>query len=321
MTHKQRPLLDYRSEFDSVRDCHYLISNSLGAMPNAAREQALAYTDIWTRRGVRSWEDEWWMLSRTVGDRIGRLIGAAPDSVSMQPNVTTAEELIISCMNFTPERNKVVMVDMEFPSMLYLYRQRLAGLAELEIIESEDGVSIPLDKLLAAIDERTALVPISHVLFRSSYIMDAAAIIKRAHKVGALVALDIFQSIGVVPVNVAELGADFAVGGALKWLCGGPGACFLYVRPDLIDQLEPRFTGWLAHKNPVAFDTGAMRYTRGSYRFQTGTPVIPALYTCQAGLEIISEIGVERIRERSNAMTRRLIDNADREGWPVTVSR
>lgn len=315
-----KDLLTYRDRFESLRDCHYLISNSLGAMPSAAREAALEYADIWASRGVRAWQDEWWLLSRTVGDTIGRLINAPADTVSMQANVTSAEGAVLSCFDFTPERNKVVMVDMEFPSIKYLYDNwvNVHG-GRIEMVACPDGITVPTEKVLAAIDEQTVLVPISHVLFRSSYIVEADAIIEKAHSVGARVVLDIYQSIGVVPVDVTALQVDFAVGGCLKWLCGGPGASFLYVRPDLLKEVKPVFTGWMAHQQPFAFEPPPIDYTEGAYRFMNGTPVIPALYTCRPGLDIVSEIGVDRIRERSKAMTAKLLAMAKERGWATTT--
>lgn len=312
-------LIDYRAEFDSLKDCHYLIANSLGAMPNRAREYMDRYMDAWATQGVRAWESDWWLLSGEVGNKIGGLINAAPDSVSMHPNVTSAEAQLLSCFEFNSKRNKVVMVELEFPSLKYLYSAWLSGLSgrgRLEIVPCPDGISAPMEQLLAAIDETTLLVPISNLFFRSGALLDASAVIERAHSVGAKVVLDVFQSIGVVPLDLAALEVDFAVGGCLKWLCGGPGACFLYVRPDLMPTLEPKFTGWLAHENPFQFES-SMRYTTGSYRFQSGTPVIPALYTCQAGLDIQREIGIEKIRARSIEMTTRILREAARRGWPT----
>jgi kynureninase len=310
----------YRTEFDSLQHCRYLISNSLGAMPNKAHEAAAAYTASWAERGVRAWEDEWWMLSRTVGDQIGRLMNAPADSVSIQANVTSAEAAILSCFRFTGKRNKVVMVDMEFPSIKYLYHEWVkAEGGRIEMIACPDGVTIPTEQVCDAIDETTLLVPISHVLFRSSYIVDARAIVEKAHAVGAQVILDTYQSLGSVPVDVSALQADFAVGGCLKWLCGGPGVSFLYVRPDLCESLSPRFTGWLAHEQPFSFAAEPIRLTGGAYRFMNGTPVVPALYTCRPGLDIVSEIGPAQIRERSKEMTALLLDLAGQRGWPTTT--
>lgn len=314
-------LVDYRSQFNSLRNCRYLISNSLGAMPNRARDYAMEYIDTWAERGVRAWSEQWMAQLRRVGDKIGALINAADDTVAMHPNVTSAEAVVLSCFDWEGPRNKVVMVDMEFPSIQYLYREWLQGKGRIEVIPSTDGIRIPTDRVIQAIDDTTMLVPISHVLFRSAYIMDAAAIIEKAHEFGAMVVLDIFQSIGTVPIDVQELNVDFAVGGCLKWLCGGPGACFLYVRPDLQPHLKPRFTGWMAHENPFAFEAPPIQRRLGSARFLNGTPVIPALYTCQAGLDIIAEVGISAIRKRSQEMTARLLNMADQRGWPTTTPK
>ena len=308
---------NYREHFDSLKNCHYLISNSLGVMPNSAREWSEKYLNIWQSRGVRCWEEEWWGLGKTAGEKIGSLLNAESDSVTMQANVTSAQAVVLSSFDFSKKRNKVVMVEQEFPSLLYLYRNWLEKNGKLEIVACPDGMTVPTEKLLDEIDESTKLVSISHVLFRSSYIVDVEAIIEKAHAVGALVLLDIYQSIGTVPIDLQKLNADFAVGGCLKWLCGGPGACFLYVRPDIRESLKPKLTGWLAHKNPFAFDSSAIEYATDSYRFMSGTPAIPALYTCQAGLEIIAEIGLDNIRKRSIEMTGKLISFANEKGWPL----
>lgn len=310
---------EYRAQFDSLQGCCHLISNSLGAMPNRARDYVSEYTAVWQLRGVRAWEDPWWQMPRQIGDLIGGIMNAPRDSISMHLNVTSAQATIQSCFELDSRRNKVVMFDMEFPSILYLYREWLRGRGELHIVESHDGISIKTQSVIDAIDERTLLVPISHVLFRSSYVMDARAIIAKAHEVGAMVVLDVFQSLGTVPIDIGALGADFAVGGCLKWLCGGPGACFLYVKPELQLQLRPRLTGWMAHEHPFRFDRGEIRYAAGSYKFMNGTPNIPALYACRAGLEILAELGVDAIRERSTHMTTRLFELALENGWAVNA--
>ncbi|MEE9443314.1 MAG: aminotransferase class V-fold PLP-dependent enzyme [candidate division Zixibacteria bacterium] len=312
-------LLAYRSQFNSLNNCHHLISNSLGAMPNQTAEMLSQFARMWADRSVRAWEEKWWMLAREVGDKIGRLINAPSNSVTMQPNVTSAEAVILSCFDFQAKRNKVVMVDAEFPSLLYLYKSWLGPAGRLEIVECGAGPILPLEKLLDAIDEKTLLVSISSVFFRSSYLIDAAAVIEKAHQVGAKVVLDIYQAFGVVPLDVKKLEVDFAAGGCLKWICGGPAACFLYVRPDLSSKLKPRITGWLAHVEPFAFEAQQMNYTDGAYRFLNGTPSVLSFYVCQPGLDIVSEIGVERIRKRSLEMTTRMIDNAAGKDWSVFV--
>jgi kynureninase len=189
------------------------------------------------------------------------------------------------------------------------------------MVKTDDGITVPTERLLDAIDEQTLLVPVSHVIFRSAYINDAKAIIDKAHKVGAYVVLDTFQSLGTVPVDVQELDTDFACGGVLKWLCGGPGVGYLYVRPDLGKKLEPKFTGWFAHQNSMAFETGPIRYTDPPFRFMNGTSHVPSLEAARPGLKIITEVGVQRIREKSKRQTARLIELVDKQGWRVNSPR
>jgi kynureninase len=210
---------------------------------------------------------------------------------------------------------------MNFPSVMYFWEaQRTLG-ARVHMVKTDDGVTVPTERLLDAIDDQTLLVPISHVIFRSSYINDARAIIEKAHKVGAHVVLDTFQSLGSVPVDVQALNVDFCCGGVLKWLCGGPGVAYLYVRPDLGKKLEPKFTGWFAHENSFEFSTGPTRYSQPPLRFMNGTTHIPALEACRPGLQIITEVGVEKIREKSKRQTARLIELADHHGWRVNTPR
>jgi kynureninase len=312
-------LLKWREEFPILERTTYMISNSLGAMPRGVYDRVREYADAWATRGVRAWEEGWWEMAVSVGDKIGALIGAAPGAVSLHQNVTLTQAVISSCFDFCGPRNKVVMADLEFPSIVYFYTEQQARGARVEMVKSEDGIRLPLEKFLAAIDETTLLVPISLVLFRSSCIVDAQAIIERAHRVGAHVVLDIFQAAGTLPVDVKTLGTDFAVGGVLKWLCGGPGVAYLYVRDDLRAKLAPTLTGWLAHKRPFAFEVGPVDRRDDAFRFLNGTPHVPALYACQPGLEVISQIGVERIRQKSVRQTTRIIEGATARGWRVNT--
>ena len=249
-------LLRYRSEFPILERTNYLISNSLGAMPRAVYDALRSYADVWATRGVRAWEERWWMLASEVGNELGTLMNAAKDSVSLHQNVTTCQAVVASCFDFSGKRNKVVYSDMNFPSVMYFWEAQRQYGAEVNMVKTGNGISVPTERLLEAIDDRTLLVPISHVIFRSSYINDAKAIIEKAHKVGAHVVLDTFQSLGNVPVDIQSLNADFACGGVLKWLCGGPGVAYLYVRPDLGKKLEPKFTGWFAHETPSPLPPG-----------------------------------------------------------------
>jgi kynureninase len=312
-------LLAWRSEFPILDRTTYLISNSLGAMPRGVYDGLRAYADSWAERGVRAWEESWWGLGMRVGDKIAPLIGAGPGEISLHQNVTTTQAVISSCFDFHGPRNKIVMVDLEFPSIQYFYNEQRSKGARVETVPTPDDIRIDLPKLLAAIDEQTLLVPISQVLFRSSYIVDARAIIERAHRVGAHVILDVFQATGTIPLDVRGLGVDFAVGGVLKWLCGGPGVGYLYVREDLRAKLHPALTGWIAHKRPFAFETGAIDARQDSYRYMNGTPHIPALFACQPGLDILNKVGIGAIRRKSERMTQRLFEGAQSRGWRVNT--
>ncbi len=313
------PLLKWRSEFPILERTTYMISNSLGAMPRGVYERMKSYADSWGLRGVRAWEEGWWDMAVRTGDGIGSLIGAGRGEISLHQNVTIVQAIISSCFDFRGPRNKVVLVDLEFPSIQYFYNEQTRFGARVETIPSEDGIRIPLEKVLAAIDETTLLVPISLVLFRSSTIVNARAIIERAHRVGAHVILDLFQAAGTIPIDVRVLGCDFAVGGVLKWLCGGPGVGYLYVRSDLRAKCKPAFTGWLAHQRPFNFETGAIDRRDDSFRYLNGTPHIPALYACQPGLEILNEVGIGPIREKSMRQTARIIAGAQARGWRVNT--
>jgi kynureninase len=312
-------LLDWRREFPILEKCAYLISNSLGAMPRGVPGALAAYADAWSERGVRAWEEGWWDLAGKVADQISPLIGAAAGEISLHQNVTITQAVIASSFDFRGPRNKVVMTDLEFPSVQYFYHEQRRHGARVELVPSGDAVRFDLARFLAAIDETTLLVPISLVLFRSSFIVNAEAIIEKAHRVGAHVVLDVFQAAGTIPVDVRALGADFAVGGVLKWLCGGPGVAYLYVRQDLRLRLRPALTGWLAHRLPFAFLPGAIDPRDDSYRFMNGTPHIPALYACQPGLAILNAIGSRAIREKSLQLTGKLGEEARRRGWRVNT--
>lgn len=313
-------LLRHRPQFPILDETTYLISNSLGAMPRAVYDSMHEYADSWAHRGVRAWEEKWWMLAAEVGDDIGALMNAPAGTVSVHQNVTFCQAIVASCFDYSGKRNKIVFSDLNFPSVMYFWNAQRRRGARVEMVPT-DGILVPLDRMLSAIDEQTLLVPISHVIFRSAYINDAKAIIDRAHQVGALVVLDTFQSLGTVPVDVQALHADFVCGGVLKWLCGGPGVAYLYVRPDLASDLQPTLTGWIAHEQPFAFQVGEQRYSSGQYRFMNGTQNIPALYAAQPGARIIREVGVDKIRAKSVRQTAKLIELAEKRGWRVNTPR
>src|SRR5919202_257830 len=249
----------------------------------------------------------------TVGDQIGRIVGAPPGSVVMHQNVTVAEAIVLSCFDLGGERNRIVYEEPNFPSVRYLHQAQAGRGAEIVVCPDDAAI-------VEAIDERTLLVPISHVLFRNGEIQDVEAIVRRAHEVGAYVLLDAYQSAGIVPFDVTALDVDFATGGSVKWLCGGPGAGWLYVRPDLADRLEPTLVGWQAHARPFGFEP-ELEYAPGAARFLTGTPNVPALYAATAGYDLIEEIGVDRIRANSVRQTELLIGLLDEAGFDVGSPR
>jgi kynureninase len=315
----QDSLLSWRSEFPIVEACTYLVSHSLGAMPRRTAANLQAFADTWDGRGVRAWSEGWWELGRTIGDLLAPTIGAPAGSISMHQNVSVAQGIIGSCFRYDGPRRKIVLTDLEFPTNIYLFEGFRRYGAEVVVVPSDDPLRTNLDRLLTAIDERTVLVPLSLVLFRSSYIQNARAVIEKAHSVGAHVILDIYQAAGVIPVDLQALRADFAVGGSVKWLCGGPGAGYLYVRPDLAERLEPAFIGWAAHEAPFAFDVGPIKYAKAPERFQSGTPNVPALYSARGGYEIVAEIGVEAIRAKSLRLTRRMMEHARAAGFRLNT--
>jgi kynureninase len=305
-------LTDYRDRFPILAETTYLINHSLGAMPAAVAERLADYARVWATRGVRAWGEGWWSMPLSVGDQVARIVGAAPGTTVMHQNVAVAEAIVLSSLRpVDPARNRIVYEAENFPSVRYLYQAQ----PELEVVVCADA-----GEIVDSIDERTLLVPISHVLFRSGEIQDVSAISERAHAFGARVVLDCYQSAGIVPLDVGALGVDFAVGGSVKWLCGGPGNGWLYVRPDLIGQLRPTLTGWQAHAAPFAFEP-ELRDADGVARFLTGTPNVPALYAATPGYDLIEEVGVERIRANSLRQTELLIGLADEAGFELRSPR
>ena len=307
-----RDLLAYRSEFPILEHTTYLASHTLGPMPRRAADRLDEFARMWAERGIRAWAEGWWRTPMEVGDQIGRIVGAPAGSTVMQQNVAVAEAIALSC--FRPvdvTRNRVVFERGNFPSVRYLYQAQ----PELEVVVCEDDAEI-----VERIDERTLLVPISHVLFKDSVIQDVEPIVRRAHEVGAFVILDCYQSAGIVPVDLTALAVDFAVGGSVKWLCGGPANGWLYVRPDLAETLEPTYVGWQAHARPFAFEEN-LEYASGAARFLTGTPNPAAHMAGTPGYELIEEIGVERIRENSLRQTELLIELAGAAGFGIHSTR
>lgn len=314
-------LLSFRPEFPILERSTYLVSNSLGAMPRTVPDRLAEYVDIWAEEGVLAWGSAWFSMPGKVGDEIAPLIGAGPGEVVMTPNVTLGQATVLTSLRYTPERNRIVMTELDFPSVRYVYDQLATRLgAEIVVVKSDDGISIDMDRLLAAIDERTALVAVSHVLFRSAFILEVDRLCAHAHRMGALVSLDAFHAVGVIPVDVKRSGADFLTGGVLKWLCGGPGGCFLYAAESVRTRLEPSLTGWMSHARPFGFEP-EMDYAGSIYRWLGGTPVIPALYAAVEGPRILRRAGIDAIRAKSVRQTAKLVAMADARGYPVYAPR
>lgn len=307
----------WRGHFPILESTTYLVNHSLGAMPRGVYDKLQGYADQWGSRGVRAWGEGWWTSPVDVGNVLGRILNAPENTIVMHQNVSVIESLLASAFDFGGPRNKVVYTDQNFPSVMYVWEAMKAHGARIVEVESEDGIGVSTEKLCEAIDEETLVVPVSHVCFKSSYLQDAEAIVKRAHEVGAIVVLDTYQSAGTVPLDVQALDVDFVCGGSVKWLLGGPGAGYLYAKPGAFERLEPAITGWAAHAAPFAFEPGEQRYATGVERLLHGTPAVVALLAATAGYELVHEVGVDVIREWSVALTERLRENLLDRGFTI----
>ena len=316
------PLLPWRDEFPILAHTTYMISHSLAPMPRRTAAALQQYAETWATRGIRAWEEGWWDMPVTCGNLIAPLIGSPANRVIMHQNVSICQQIVTSCFSWNGTRNKLVTDGLNFPSNDYIYGGLTRQGAEIvSVAPNPDGLTVDTQRILDAIDERTQLVSISHVAFRSSALQDLAAITARAHAVGAYIIADLYQSAAIVPVDVAALNLDFATGGSVKWLLGGPGAGYLYVRQDLDATMRPQATGWAAHAEPFAFAPGPIRYAHGIERYANGTPNVPAMYAARSGYEIVNQIGVPAIRKKSKRQTQALIALADAAGIPVRSPR
>ncbi len=310
-------LLTHRADYPVLAHSTYLVNNSLGAMHRGSAERLAEYAAVWADRGVLAWHD--WIPEMTrVADLAGAIIGAPPGTTVLRQNVADLLGAVASALDFSGPRNGVVYSDLDWPGSHYLWSEQQRYGAQVTVVPSAgDGVHLDVQRLADAIDERTLLVPISLVLFRSSTLVDVRPVIERAHAVGALVLLDAYQAAGVVPVDVTGLDVDLCVGGSVKYLCGGPGAGWLYVAPRLADSLRPADVGWFGHRAPFDFSFDPIDYAPGVARFTGGTPGVPAAYAASAGYQAILDVGVARIRERSVSLTQPLLEAALDRGWTV----
>ncbi len=309
------PLLRWREEFPILARKTYLINNSLGAMPRRVRDSFAEYTDLWASEGVVAW-DTWLPLVADVAGLLEDIISAPRGSMTMSQNVTNALAAILSCLEYEAPRNRIVYCAGEFPTVEYLLEaQRRIGADVVRI--GDDPLRFPAEQLRAAIDERTLLVVVSHVLFRTAELVDIRPFVDKTHEHGGLFVLDAYQSMGAVPFDVTDFEVDFLVGGSVKWLCGGPGAGYLYADPRLVDRLEPRIAGWFSHERPFAFAPPPIHYAPGIARFMGGTPNIPAYYQAREGYRIIREVGTGAIREKARRQTALIVDGARERGFTV----
>lgn len=305
----QPDLARYREDYPILADTTYMNSNSMGAMPRQAAAALAQYAADWAREGVEVWP-HWFDVLAATADSAARFLGAPAGQTILNQNVAYFQAAVASALDFSGPRNKVVVEALQFPNVLYVWdRYRELG-ADLHLVPSDDGMTIPLERMLAAIDERTAIVPISHGIYVSGALQDVKAICARAHEVGALVMVDVYQTVGAMPIDVHEWDADIVVGGSHKWLCGGPGTAFMWMKPALRERLRPRLTGWMGHADPFNFEAPPIRYANDHRHFLAGTPSMPAYYVARAAYENLHAVGLDRIRAHNLALARIIIERA-----------
>ncbi len=300
-------LLEWRSEFPALNDCVYMVSHSMGCMPQKAKEDVMECLSLWETHGADCW-DHWLPEVANAGNRIAKLLSAPDNTVSMHQNCSTAMSVVASCLTYTPNRNKIVYTDMQFPTISYVWKAEERRGAKCVVVPTDDNIVVDTQRVVDAIDEQTIAVPISHALFRSSYLQDVKAISDKARSVGAHVILDTYQTLGVMPIDIVDLGVSFACGGSHKWLCGAAGAAYLYVRPDLHSTFEPRITGWFANESPFAFTMPGQTYSTDGFRYQNGTMAVTSYYQARAGQEIVGKIGATKIREKSQRQSAKIVE-------------
>jgi kynureninase len=311
-------LLARRDDYPILGRTTYLINNSLGAMHRETRKRLQDYADLWDTEGVVAW-NTWFPEMTYVANLVGATIGAPPGTTVLRQSVADAIVAVASCFDLRERRNRVVTTAADWPGTHYFWTEHCARYGgELVVVPLEpDAVTIDVDRLVAAIDDRTLLVSVSLVQFRTSALLDITPVVEAAHRHGALVLLDAYQGAGTVPLDVSAEQVDFCVGGSVKFLCGGPGNGWLYVRPDLAETLRPAAVGWISHEKPFEFDWAQIRYAPGVMRFAGGTPNVPAAYAAAPGYQAIVDIGVQRIRERSMSLTQPLLEGALERGFTV----
>jgi kynureninase len=314
---------DWGDVFPILKQKTYLANHTMGAVPAATRDALTELFDVWATQGVTAWEGPWWEAVLEYSARMERLLGAAAGTVAPLQNATRAMAGVASCFDYRGDRNKIVMSDLEFTTFYPLWGAQKRLGARIEVVRSEDGIRVDPDRLAEAVDEDTLLVATCHAYFRSGALLDVEPVVRAARDQGAYSLIDGYQVVGSVPVDVGKLGVDFYVGGSHKWLCGGAGAGFLYVRPDIVSELRPRLTGWFGMQDPFAFTTDMEGATlnQNVFRFLDGTPNVPALMAARQGIRIIEEVGVDAIRKASSARTQEIIARAEEVGMQVRTPK
>ena len=309
-------LVAYRSEFPILQRKTYLNSCSLGALSDRSMQGIAQFMETWNEWGAHAWYEIWMGEIAKIKQKFATIIGADPNEVAIAPNVSTALSSIASAIDYS-QRNNVVLADMDFPTLTYqwLVKKRLG--VECRFVESADRVYVPPELFESVVDDRTALVATSRVFFTSGYIQDIRKIADIAHKNGSYILVDDYQGTGQIPLNVDAMDIDFLVTGTLKWLMGGPGLALVYIREGLIPQLQPTITGWFGHRDQFQFKTREFEFRAGAARIEMGTPAVPAVYAANGGLDIVQEISVEQICERTRYLTNDLIARAREHGWAV----
>jgi kynureninase len=307
-----------REHFPVLESSTYLVSHSMGAAPLGARTALEQYWNDWASDGPEAWE-RWLPRIGTIADGIGALIGAAPRSVFLGPNVSVLQAALATCFDFRGARNEVVYEALQFPSLTYVWNEWERFGAQVRVVDSDDGRSIPTERIVAAITERTAIAVLSHAYYVSGAIADVRAIQEHCRSVGALLCVDAYQTTGVYPYDVQAWDLDVVTGGSHKWLLGGPGCGWIYIKPSLLERFRPAVTGWMAHADPFAFEPAPMRYAHSMYRFGTGTPTIPGYLVAAPGHELIAQIGIAQIREHNVRLTSKLASMALDRGLRVST--
>jgi len=301
----------YRAEFPIFQRKTYFNTCSLGALSTRVASAVRQFTELWDVSGAAAWYGPWLAEIERLRERFAALIGAWPDEIAIFPSVTTALTAVASAFDYRA-RPRVVISDLEFPTTVYQWMVKEPGGVALEMIHSPDRLTIPVDEYARAADAHTQLLVASHVYFTSGVIQDIAAVARVAHQHGAHCLIDAYQSIGQLPADVHVAGVDFLITGGLKWLLGGPGVAYLYVRRDLAAQLRPTDVGWFAHRDQFAFDIQRFTYADGARRFEGGTPSVAAVYAGRAGIDIVAELGVSRIRAHQIELVSAVVDEARR---------